>query len=335
MKTYDVAIIGAGPVGLFAVFQAGMLGLKTCVIDALGFVGGQCAALYPQKPIYDIPGFHDITAQELVENLKKQAAPFFPEYFLDEECVEIEKGQGYWLLKSPKNTIQAKTIIIAAGGGSFDVRKPPLENIEKYEDISVFYHVTNVELFKDKIVTIAGGGDSALDWAVVLAKDVAKKVQIVHRRADFRAAPKTVAQMKELCALGKIELITPYQLNGLVGHDGKLLAIDVKDLDGGVVALQSDYLLPFFGMSMDIGHINDWNLVIKNKHIEVDQKNMQTNLDGVFAIGDVCDYPGKLKLILTGFAEAARACHSAYDFINPNAPLHFEHSTTKGLPGGK
>lgn len=335
MKTYDIAIIGAGPVGLFAVFQAGMLGLKTCVIDALGFVGGQCAALYPQKPIYDIPGFHDITAQELVENLKKQAAPFFPKYFLDEECVEIEKGQGYWLLKSPKNTIQAKTIIIAAGGGSFDVRKPPLKDIEKYEDISVFYHVTNVELFKDKIVTIAGGGDSALDWAVVLAKNVAKKVQIVHRRADFRAAPKTVAQMKELCTLGKIELITPYQLDGLVGHDGKLRTINVKDLDGNVVALQSDYLLPFFGMSMDIGHINDWNLVIKNKHIEVDQKNMQTNLDGVFAIGDVCDYPGKLKLILTGFAEAARACHSAYDFINPNTPLHFEHSTTKGLPGGK
>ena len=335
MNIYDIAIIGAGPVGLFAVFQAGMLGLKTCVIDTLGFIGGQCSALYPQKPIYDIPGFHNITALELIENLKKQAAPFSPDYFLDEECLEIKREGEYWLLISQKKTIKAKTIIIAAGGGSFDVRKPPLKEIEKYENISVFYHVSDTWFFKDKVVTIAGGGDSALDWAVVLAKNIAKKVNIIHRRSDFRAAPKTVAEIKELCNSGRIELITPYQLDGLEGVDGKLHSIRVRDLDGAMLSFESDYLLPFFGMSMDIGRITGWNLVVKNKHIEVDPKNMQTNLEGVFSIGDICDYPGKLKLILTGFAEAARACHSAYDAINPNTPLHFEHSTTKGLPGGK
>ena len=335
MITYDIAIIGAGPVGLFTVFQAGMLGLKSCVIDILSFVGGQCSALYPQKPIYDIPGFLSITAQELIENLKKQAAPFKPKYFLNQQCLDIQKKNSIWLLKSSENTIKAKTIIIAAGGGSFTPRKPPLKDIQSYENTSVFYHIKDENLLRDKIVTIAGGGDSALDWAIVLANNIAKKLYLVHRRSDFRAAPNTVKEIHRLCNLDKIQLITPYQLDSLKGSNGALHEIIVKDLDGNTLSFKSDYLLPFFGMSMNIGPINNWGISIKNKHIEVDPATMQTSLSSIFAIGDICYYPGKLKLILTGFAEAAKACHSAYDVINPDLPLHFEYSTTKGLPGGK
>ena len=332
MIIYDIAIIGAGPVGLFTVFQAGMLGLKACIIDTLGFVGGQCSALYPQKPIYDIPGYPAITAQKLIKNLQKQASPFNPEYFLNQQCLDIQKEADVWVVKSSKSMIKAKTIIIAVGGGSFAPRKPPLKDIQNYENISVFYNVKDQNLFKDKIVTIAGGGDSALDWAVVLASGIAKKLYLVHRRSDFRAAPKTVKAINKLCNLNKIELITPYQLDSLEGENGVLHKVTVKSLEGHILSFRSDYLLPFFGMSMDIGPINNWNLSVKNKHIEVDPATMQTSLSGVFAIGDICNYSGKLKLILTGFAEAARACHSAYEMINPNTPLHFEYSTTKGLP---
>ncbi len=335
MVIYDIAIIGAGPTGLFAVFQAGMLRLKTCVIDTLEFIGGQCSALYAQKHIYDIPGFCTITAQELIENLKKQADPFNPKYFLDQQCFDIKKEADTWLLKCSKNTIKAKTIIIAAGGGSFDVRKPSIEGIQDYENISVFYHVSDKDLFRDKVITIAGGGDSALDWAVLLASGIAKKVYLVHRRNNFRAVPKTVEKINKLCNLNRIKLITPYQLDSLEGDNGNLRAIRVKDLDGNMLLFESDYLLPFFGMSMDIGPISNWGLSIKNKHIEVNHSTMQTNLPGVFAIGDICHYLGKLKLILTGFAEVARACHSVYEIINPKLPLHFEHSTTKGLPGSE
>ena len=333
MITYDIAIIGAGPVGLFTVFQAGMLGLKSCVIDTLSFMGGQCSALYPQKPIYDIPGFSSIAAQELIENLKKQASPFKPKCLLNQQCLDIRKKDSIWFLKSSKNTIKAKTIIIAAGGGSFSPRKPPLKDIQSYENISVFYHIKDKNLFKDKIVTIAGGGDSALDWAVALANGITKKLYLVHRRSDFRAAPNTVKEIRRLCNLNKIQLVTPYQLDNLKGNKGVLHEIIVKNLDGNILSFRSDYLLPFFGMSMNIGPINHWGISIKNKHIEVDPATMQTSLSGVFAIGDICSYPGKLKLILTGFAEAARACHSAYKIINPDLPLHFEYSTTKGLPG--
>ena len=335
MIIYDIAIIGAGPTGLFTIFQAGMLGLKACVIDTLEFIGGQCSALYAQKPIYDIPGFSAITAQELIQNLKKQAAPFEPKYFLNQQCLNIKREVDIWLLESSKNVIKAKAIIIAAGAGFFSPRKPPLNDIEDYENISVFYHVADKNLFKDKIVTIAGGGDSALDWAVVLANSIAKKLYIVHRRSDFRGAPKTVEKINKLCDLNKIELVTPYQLDNLKGNDGVLHMITVKNPEDHVLSFESDYLLPFFGMSMDIGPISNWNLSIKNRHIEVDPATMQTSLPGVFAIGDICHYPGKLKLMLTGFAEAAQACHSAYKIINPDLPLHFIHSTTKGLPGSK
>ena len=318
--------------GIFSIFQAGMLGLKSCIIDTLGFLGGQCSALYAEKPIYDIAGYPSISAEKLIENLTKQAEPFKAQHYLNQQCNSITKKGEYWEISTSKNLIKAKTIIIAAGGGTFEVRKPPVENIVDYEGISVLYHIKNKNAFKNKIVTIAGGGDSALDWAVILAKDIAKKVYIVHRRTNFRAAPKTVEEMNQLTENGNIELITPYQLNGLKGKNGILNEIGVKDLDGNIKYLKSDYLLPFFGMAMNIGSLDNWNLSIINKHIEVNPASMQTNLNGIFAVGDICTYPGKLKLILTGFAESARACHSAYSYIKPNTPLHFEHSTTKGLP---
>jgi thioredoxin reductase (NADPH) len=335
LKRYDIAIIGAGPTGLFACFQAGMLGLNTCIIDTLNFVGGQCSALYAEKPIYDIPGFHIINAAQLIEELKKQVAPFNPKFILGEHCLNIKKEEENFQMQLETSTITAKTVIIAAGAGSFEPRKPPFKGIDDYENNSVFYHITNKEMFRDKVVTIAGGGDSALDWAVLLANDVAKKVYIVHRRNSFRAVPKTVEKINTLCDSKKIEIIAPYQLDGLEGDGTKLRAINVIDLDGNALSFESDYLLPFFGMHMDIGPIANWGLHIKNKHVAVAPATMQTNVDGIFAIGDICDYPGKLKLILTGFAEGARACHSAYELINPDVPLHFEHSTTKGLPSSK
>ena len=309
-----------------------MLGLKTCIIDSLNFIGGQCNALYPEKPIYDIAGFSTISAKNLIKNLSKQSDIFNAKKYLNQKCTYIVNKVSYWEIQTEKNIIKTKTIIIAAGGGTFDVRKPPLRNIEDFENKSVFYHINNKNIFKNKIVTIAGGGDSALDWAIILARDIAKKVYIIHRRDNFRAAPKTVEEIEKLSKNGNLELITPYQLHKLTGINGILENVEVIDLDGNTKYFQSDYLLPFFGMSMNIGPINNWSLNVKNKHIDVDPSTMETNLKGVYAIGDICNYPGKLKLILTGFAESARACHSAYNHINPDKPLHFEHSTTKGIP---
>lgn len=332
MRIFDTAIIGAGPVGLFTIFQAGMNELDACIIDSLSTVGGQCSALYAEKPIYDIAGFHKITAQDLINNLKKQIAPFSYETFLNQTCEDLKYENGLWQLQSEQNQITAKTIIIAAGAGSFEVRKPPVPGLSAFENKSVFYHVTEKSKFKDKIVTIVGGGDSALDWAVLLADGIAKKVNLVHRRDNFRALQKTVSLMKVLQQQGKIDIITPCQLTGVKGNNGYLTHIDVKNMAGEITTLKSDYLLPFFGMTMNLGAINNWGLKIIDKHIEVDPASMETCLAGVFAIGDICFYPGKLKFISTGFAEAARAIHSAYDFIHPGENRHFEHSTTKGIP---
>ena len=312
-----------------------MLGLRTCIIDSLNFMGGQCSALYPEKPIYDIAGFSSITAKNLIDNLSKQANVFNSKKYLNQTCTDIINEDNYWKIKTDKNIIKTKSIIIAAGAGTFEVRKPPLNNIESFENKSVFYHISNTNIYKDKIVTIAGGGDSALDWAVILAKNFAKKVYIIHRRKNFRAAPKTVEEIENLSKNGNLELVTPYQLHKITGKNGVLESIEVINLDGNTKTIKSDYLLPFFGMSMNIGPLNNWNLNIKNNHIEVNPATMETNLKGIYAVGDICNYPGKLKLILTGFAESARACHSIYSYINPNKALHFEHSTTKGIPKNK
>ncbi|MFQ3307611.1 MAG: thioredoxin reductase (NADPH) [Candidatus Midichloriaceae bacterium] len=331
MLVKDVVIIGAGPVGLFTVFQAGMLKLSSCVVDVLPHIGGQCSALYPEKPIYDIPGFSKINAQDLIENLEKQASPFDAEYFLGRECINIKKESNNWIVTTTKEKIKAKTIIIAAGAGSFEVRKPPIKGISEFENKSVFYNVINKDKFKNKVVTIAGGGDSAIDWALILASGIAKKVYLIHRRDKFRASPKNIERLNQLKIDNHLEIISPFNLKSLKGNNGVLTEIIVENLDGEERSLKSDYLLPFFGMNMNIGTIQNWNLEVENKHISVDPSSMETNLNGVFAIGDICNYPGKLKLILTGFSEAAVACHAAYAIIHPDTPLHFEYSTTKGI----
>ncbi len=329
---YDVAIIGAGPVGLFAAFQFGMLNLSSCVIDSQEFIGGQCSGLYPEKPIYDIPGFPKIRAQDLINNLKKQIQPFKPTYYLGKKCVKIIKRSGWEIHMEDGNIIKSKVIVIAAGAGSFEFRRPPVANLSEFENKSVFFHISDVSLFQDKVVSIAGGGDSALDWTIMLAKDIAKKVFLIHRRETFKALPNSVEKMKKLSEQGKIEIIAPYQLHSLQGEKGLVQSVALKDLEGNLREIPTEYLLLFFGMTNTLGAMLDWGINFSNNHISVDPYSMSTNLSGVFAIGDICSYPGKLKLILSGFSEAAIAAHSAYKMLNPNKPLHFQHSTTKGVP---
>jgi thioredoxin reductase (NADPH) len=331
--TADVAIIGAGPVGLFAVFECGMLGLSTVVIDALEAAGGQCAALYPEKPIYDIPGYPVIDAAGLVAKLEEQAAPFKPRYRLAQRVDALAREGADWMLTTAAGEkIRARAVFIAAGAGAFGPNRPPLAHLADYEGKSVFYLVKRREDFRGKRVVIAGGGDSAVDWALSLA-DIAD-VAIVHRRDKFRAAPESASRLKALAAAGKIELVVPYQLAALVGKGGgALTAVTVEDLDGRRRDVAADVLLPFFGLAASLGPIADWGLALERHQIAVDPASCETNQAGLYAIGDVAAYPGKLKLILTGFAEAARAAHSAYHRCRPGEALHWEYSTMKGVPG--
>lgn len=325
----DVAIIGAGPVGLFAIFECGMVGLKCHVIDALPDIGGQCSALYPEKPIYDIPAFPEIMAQDLIDNLEKQAAPFKPVYHLDQQVISISRQSSLWRLKTAKNTeLQAKAIIIAGGSGAFGPNKPPLDDLEGYEGTSVFYMVRKKADFADKNIVIAGGGDSAVDWALSLA-DIAKSVQLVHRRDKFRAAPESVSKLNEYAQSGKISLVTPYQLKSLVGNAGRLSAVHVADMKGNEKILEADILLPFYGLAMELGPISEWGLNLDQHHISVHPTTARTNQDMIYAVGDIAAYENKLKLILTGFSECAFAAHDIYKKLNPETPLHFEYSTTK------
>lgn len=332
--TTDVIIIGAGPVGLFAIFEAGMMGLKTHVIDSIDFIGGQCSALYPEKPIYDIPGHPVITGLELIENLEKQAAPFAPQFHLGQTVNSLVKNGEYWEILTSKNiSLKAKIIIIAAGCGAFGPNKPPLNDIEQYENKSIFYAVTKKETMRDKRIVIAGGGDSAVDWAISL-EPIAEKIYFVHRRDKLRCAPTSQNQLMQLANdNNKIEIIIPYQLDRLEGSDGVLREVYVKTLQGEDKILKADILLPFFGLSMDLGPIAKWGLNIDKHHINVDPSNFMTNLPGVFAIGDIAHYKNKLKLILNGFAEASMACKEARDIIHPGVEFHFEYSTTRGMPG--
>lgn len=330
----DVAIIGAGPVGLFAIFQCGMLNMRCHVFDALEAPGGQLTALYPEKPIYDIPGYPEIMAWNLVEHLTEQAAPFQPVYHLGQQVSGLsETGDGGWRVTGADGTVvDAKAVILAAGAGAFGPKRPPLQGLESYEGSSVFYLVTRREDFRDKTIVIAGGGDSAVDWAVSLA-EVARKVMVVHRRPRFRAQPGMVERLQALAKTDKVELVIPFQLDALDGDGDTLSAVLVRDLDDNVRRLEADILLPFFGLSMDLGPIRDWGLEAEQSHLLVDPASCQTNRAGIYAIGDVATYPGKLKLILCGFSEAAMAAHHAFGLVHPDEALHFEYSTSKGRPG--
>jgi len=328
----DVVIIGAGPVGLFAVFELGMLKIKAAVVDSLEEIGGQCTALYPEKPIFDIPAHPRIAGGELIERLEEQAAPFHPTYHLKSQVTGLTRqADGGWLVATSAGAeIACKAVAIAAGGGAFGPNKPPLEGLETYEGTGVFYMVKRREDFRGKRIVIAGGGDSAVDWAMSLP-EVAEKVYVVHRRDKFRAAPESVERMRAWEKTGKLEMVVPYQLAGLEGVDGNLDAVVVKDLDGGERRLEADVLLPFFGLAAKLGPIAEWGFPVEKNTIPVDPATCQTAMDGVFAIGDVAAYPGKLKLILQGFSDAAQAAHAIYPLVYPGEALHFEYSTTKGV----
>jgi len=332
MQVIDVAIIGCGPVGIFSAFQAGMLGMKACIIDALDVPGGQCSALYPEKPIYDIPAHPKILASELIELLEAQAQTFHPTYHLNQRVEKlIKKSDGSFLVETSKNTkINCKAIIIAAGCGAFGANRPPLTDIEKYEGQSIFYSIRSKNEFRDKNVVIAGGGDSAVDWAINLS-EIANKIFVVHRRDKFRCAPESYEKLKKLSSSGKIELIIPFQLEALEGNNGQLSAVIVKDFENNLKKLEAQYLLPFFGLATELGPIADWGLNINKNHIEVEPSTMQSSVAGIYAIGDIATYKNKLKLILNGFAEAATACHDIRKIVHPDEVFHFEYSTSKGV----
>lgn len=328
----DVAIIGAGPSGLFAVFECGMLGMSCAVFDSLPEIGGQCTALYPEKPIYDIPAAPEIMAGDLIANLERQASPFHPKYHLGQQVVSLGNESSFWHIKTSKNVqVKARAIIVAAGAGAFGPNRPPLQGIEKYEGTGVQYMVRRKEDLRGKNVVIAGGGDSAIDWAVALAP-IAARVSLVHRRDKFRAAPEMVRVVEGLAATGKIDLIVPFQLHEIKGRDNILTHICVKSLDDQKKIIEADVLLAFFGLAAELGPIAEWGLAIDSHHITVDPSTCETSIRGIYAIGDIAAYKNKLKLILTGFNEGALAAHAIRHQLNPDKEFHFEYSTTRGLP---
>ncbi len=331
----DILIIGAGPTGLFAVFEAGLLKLKCHLIDALPQAGGQCSEIYPKKPIYDIPGFPEVLAGELVDNLMEQIKPFQPGFTLGERAQSIEKLQdGSFIVTTNKGTKHHAPIVAIAGGlGSFEPRKPILENLSNFEDKGVAYMIKDPELYRDKKVVIAGGGDSALDWSIFLA-DVASEVTLVHRRNEFRGALDSVEKVQELKNLGKINLITPGEIVGLKGKDTLESVLIRKMTDAKEdITLEVDAFIPLFGLSPKLGPIGDWGLEIEKNAIKVDTFDYQTNVPGIYAIGDVNTYPGKLKLILCGFHEATLMCQSAYQGIFPDKKYVMKYTTVGGVEG--
>lgn len=323
----DVIIIGAGPVGLFAVFELGLLNMRAHLIDNLDKIGGQCAELYPEKPIYDIPGRPRITGQELVDDLMEQARPFDPVFHLSQQADSLEQTEdGRWRLTTSIGTVlEAPVVVIAAGAGSFVPRRPPLPGIEEYEGRSVHYAVRRMEDFRDRRVLIAGGGDSALDWTLNL-QPLAATTALVHRRDDFRAAPDSVSKMRALVADGAVDLVIG-QITGLHGTDGWLEGVSVKGADGEV-QIPCDTLLPFYGLKMELGPIAGWGLNLDRNLIAVDTEKFQTSVPGIFSIGDINTYPGKLKLILSGFHEAALMAQEAFRLVYPDEKLVFRYTTS-------
>lgn len=329
----DILIIGAGPTGLFAVFEAGLLKLKCHIIDALPQPGGQLAELYPKKPIFDIPGFPEVLAGDLVNNLMEQIKQFQPGFTLNERAETIDKLEdGTFIVTTDKGTKHhCNAVAIAGGLGSFEPRKPEIANIEAYEDKGVEYFVKNPERFRDKRIVIAGGGDSALDWSIFLS-NVASEVTLIHRRNEFRGALDSVEKVQELKNLGKLNLITPAEVTALHGED-HLSAITI-DNDGIERTIETDYLIPLFGLSPKLGPIANWGLEIEKNAIKVNNAlDYQTNIPGIYAIGDVNIYPGKLKLILCGFHEATLMCQSVYQRMNPGKKYVLKYTTVSGVDG--
>lgn len=329
----DILIIGAGPTGLFTVFEAGLLKLKCHILDALPQAGGQLSELYPKKPIYDIPGFPEVLAGDLVGNLMEQIKQFEPGFTLGERAETIDKQEdGSFIVTSNKGTkFQASVVAIAGGLGSFEPRKPLIEDIEFYEKKGVKYFIKNPEKFRDKRVVIAGGGDSALDWSVFLS-NIASEVTLIHRRNEFRGALDSVEKVQELKNAGKIKLITPAEVVGLNGAE-HLESIDIEE-NGAHRTIPTDYFIPLFGLTPKLGPIANWGLEIEKNAIKVNNTlDYQTNIPGIFAIGDVNTYPGKLKLILCGFHEATLMCQAAYQIINPGKKYIMKYTTVSGIDG--
>ena len=329
----DIVIIGAGPTGLFAVFEAGLLKMRCHIIDALPQPGGQLTELYPKKPIFDIPGYPSVGAGELIDNLMEQIKQFEPGFTLNEQAATKDKQEdGTFIVTTNKGTqVQGKAVAIAGGLGSFEPRKPIIENIEAYEENGVEYFVKNPELFRDKKIVIAGGGDSALDWSIFLA-DVAAEVTLVHRRNEFRGALDSVDKVIELKKSGKINLITPAEITGIKGEDKVEGLVIAKD--GETFEIETDYFIPLFGLSPKLGPIANWGLEIEKNAIKVNNAlDYQTNIEGIYAIGDVNTYPGKLKLILCGFHEATLMCQSVYNRMNPGKKFVLKYTTVSGVDG--
>ena len=322
----DVVIIGAGPTGLFCAHQLGVIGLKCEIIDNLDKAGGQCIELYPDKPIYDIPAIPECTGEELTKGLLEQIKPFNFKIHLNQRVEKLSKEEDNWkITTSTKQEFLTPNIVIAGGVGSFEPRKFPVKECVKFENNSVLYSIKDKSIFKDKKVSIFGGGDSALDWAIELSKN--SKVILVHRRDEFRGASSSVDKVKQLVKEKKLELFTKYQLSKISG-ESKLEDIEIKHDDGSIKSIKTDYLLGFFGLIMQLGPILDWGLNIDKKTIPVNTENFETNQKGIFAIGDICSYPGKLKLILSGFHEGALAARGCFKYARPDEKLRFEFTTT-------
>ncbi|MBM3544579.1 MAG: NAD(P)/FAD-dependent oxidoreductase [Alphaproteobacteria bacterium] len=323
----DVVIIGGGPIGLFAVFELGLVDIKAHVIDILDRPGGQCAELYPEKPIYDVPGLTVVTGQELTDRLMEQIKPFNPTFHFNQRVESLERRDGSFLLTTDMGAkFECKVVVIAAGGGSFTPKRPPLPGIEAYEGKSVFYSVRKMENFRDRDVLIVGGGDSALDWSLNL-EPIAKSLTLVHRRSEFRAAPASVQKMFDLVESGNISFKLG-QVTELHGENGQLTSVTVKAPDGSTFEQPVEVMLPFFGLTMKLGPVADWGLNLDENLIPVDTEKFETSEKGIFAIGDINTYPGKLKLILSGFHESALMAQQAHKYVYPDKKLVFQYTTS-------
>jgi len=325
----DSLIIGAGPVGLFCVHQLGIIGLKSEVVDNLDKIGGQCIELYPDKPIYDIPAVPECTGEELTNNLIEQIKAFKTNFHLSERVEEIKKVENKWITKTNKGTeFESSSIIIAAGVGSFEPRKFSTKEIEKYEGKQILYSIRDKTVFKDKSVCIFGGGDSALDWAIELSNT--SNVTLVHRRDDFRGMQASIDKVNQLKEEGKIKIYTKYQLDSVNGND-QIQNINIKHDDESIEEIKTDYVLGFFGLIMKLGPIAEWGLNLDKKTIPVNTESFETNKEGIFAIGDICTYPGKLKLILSGFHEGALAARGCFKYAKPDEKYRFEFTTASKI----